>query len=344
MKKWLIIAVSLAIAIVLFMYTKTEAKADSMTLGYTTGDTASYNSLTKYHKYISSIATDTFAFDKNGRVIGDVPSKQLTYAKKNKIKTWAVISNYNDAIYDFDGNLANRVMTDKTARKRFTDQLISLAKKHHYYGVNIDFEAVNPKDRSAYSSFIQYVSQALKKKHIKTMVSVPAKSADDKNDDWSWPYDYAKIGKYADYVQVMTYDEHGIWGEPGSVASASWIKHSLQFSVKKMKANKVIMGVPAYGYDWDLKDGSSSSAKEWNDIKSLIKKQKAKPAFNKKTSSMTFSYTDKKKHKHVVWYENEKTIETKSRLAKQYKIAGVSVYALGHESESFWKAIQKGTK
>ncbi|MCC2528272.1 glycosylase [Bacillus halotolerans] len=344
MKKWLIIAVSLAIAIVLFMYTKTEAKAASMTLGYTTGDTASYNSLTKYHKYISSIATDTFAFDKNGRVIGDVPSKQLTYAKKNKIKTWAVISNYNDAIYDFDGNLANRVMTDKTARKRFTDQLISLAKKHHYYGVNIDFEAVNPKDRSAYSSFIQYVSQALKKKHIKTMVSVPAKSADDKNDDWSWPYDYAKIGKYADYVQVMTYDEHGIWGEPGSVASTSWIKRSLQFSVKKIKANKVIMGVPAYGYDWDLKDGSNSSAKEWNDIESLIKKQIAKPAFNKKTGSMTFSYTDKKKHKHVVWYENEKTIETKSRLAKQYKIAGVSVYALGHESESFWKAIQKGTK
>ncbi|MCK8100519.1 MULTISPECIES: glycosyl hydrolase family 18 protein [Bacillus] len=344
MKKWLIIAVSLAIAIVLFMYTKTEAKAAGMTLGYTTGDTASYHSLTKYHKYISSIATDTFAFDKNGRVIGDVPGKQLTYAKKNKIKTWAVISNYNDAIYDFDGNLANQVMTDKTARKRFTDQLISLAKKHHYYGVNIDFEAVNPKDRSAYSSFIQYVSQALKKKHIKTMVSVPAKSADDKNDDWSWPYDYAKIGKYADYVQVMTYDEHGIWGEPGSVASTSWIKRSLQFSVKKIKANKVIMGVPAYGYDWDLKDGSSSSAKEWNDIKSLIKKQKAKPAFNKKTGSMTFSYTDKKKHKHVVWYENEKTIETKSRLAKQYKIAGVSVYALGHESESFWKAIQKGTK
>ncbi|MEC1750827.1 glycosyl hydrolase family 18 protein [Bacillus mojavensis] len=344
MKKWLIIAVSLAIAIVLFMYTKTEAKAAGMTLGYTTGDTASYNSLTKYHKYISSIATDTFAFDKNGRVIGDVPSKQLTYAEKNKIKTWAVISNYNDAIYDFDGNLANRVMTDKTARKRFTDQLISLAKKHHYYGVNIDFEAVNPKDRSAYSSFIQYVSQALKKKHIKTMVSVPAKSADNKNDDWSWPYDYAKIGKYADYVQVMTYDEHGIWGEPGSVASTSWIKRSLQFSVKKIKANKVIMGVPAYGYDWDLKDGSGSSAREWNDIKSLIKKQKAKQAFNKKTGSMTFSYIDKKKHKHVVWYENEKTIETKSRLAKQYKIAGVSVYALGHESESFWKAVQKGTK
>ncbi len=104
-------------------------------------------------------------------------------------------------------------MSNKTAKKRFTDQLISLAKKHSYYGINIDFEAVNPEDRSKYSRFIQDVSQALKKKHIQTMVSVPAKSADDKNDDWSWPYDYAKIGKYANFVQVMTYDEHGIWGE-----------------------------------------------------------------------------------------------------------------------------------
>ncbi|MEC1651883.1 glycosyl hydrolase family 18 protein [Bacillus vallismortis] len=344
MKKWLIAAVSLAIAIILFMYSNAEAKAAGMTLGYTTGDTASYNSLVKYHTYMNSIATDTFAFEKNGQIIGDAPSKQLTYAKKKNIKTWAVISNYNDTIYDFDGDLASRVMRNHTVKKRFTDQLIALAKKHSYYGINIDFEAVNPADRSTYSRFIQDVSQALKKKQIKTMVSVPAKSADDQNDDWSWPYDYAKIGQYADYVQIMTYDEHGIWGEPGSVASTGWIKSSLQFSAKKIKANKVIMGIPAYGYDWDIEDESGSAMREWNELKTLINKQKAKPIFNKTSGSMTFSYVDEKKHKHVVWYENEKTVQTKSHLAKRYKIAGVSVYALGNESESFWKAIRKGTK
>ncbi|MCY8513326.1 glycosyl hydrolase family 18 protein [Bacillus atrophaeus] len=344
MKKMLLLVISLAIALALFTYSNTEAKAAKMTLGYTTGDTASYNSLTKFHKYLNSIATDTFAFDKCGNLIGEAPNKQLTFAKKNKIKTWAVISNYSDAIFDFDGDLANRVMTNKTARKHFIDQLAKLAKKHSFYGVNIDFEAVNPKDRSKYSSLIQDVSAALKKKKIKTMVSVPAKSADDKGDDWSWPYDYAKIGKYADYVQVMTYDEHGIWGEPGSVASTNWIKSSLQFAVKKIKPNKVVMGIPSYGNDWDLTDQTNSTVKQWTEINTLKKKLKAKPAYNKKTVSMTFSYVDKNKHKHVVWYENEKTIQTKSHLVKQYKIAGVSVYALGHESASFWKAIQAGIK
>lgn len=56
---------------------------------------------------------------------------------------------------------------------------------------------------------------------------------------------------------------------------------------------------------------------------------------------MTFSYVDQKGHQHVVWYENEDTVEMKSRLSVEYQIAGVSVYALGHESESFWQAVQK---
>lgn len=64
MEKWLIAAISLAIAIVLFMYSNAEAKAAGITLGYTTGNTASYNSLEKYHTYMNSIATDTFAFEK----------------------------------------------------------------------------------------------------------------------------------------------------------------------------------------------------------------------------------------------------------------------------------------
>lgn len=53
MKKWLIAAVSLAIAIILFMYSNAEAKAAGMTVGYTTGDTDSYNSLAKYHTYMN---------------------------------------------------------------------------------------------------------------------------------------------------------------------------------------------------------------------------------------------------------------------------------------------------
>lgn len=72
------------------------------------------------------------------------------------------------------------------------------------------------------------------------------------------------------------------------------------------------MGIPSYGNDWDLKDQTNSTVKQWTEINTLKKKLKAKPAYNKKTGSMTFSYVDKNKHKHVVWYENEKPFKRKA--------------------------------
>ncbi|MCP6681821.1 glycosyl hydrolase family 18 protein [Bacillus nakamurai] len=340
----MILAISLGIALALFFYSNTKAKAETMILGYTAGDTASYQSLTAYHGYLSGAAFDTFAFNKKGVILGKAPEQQLSFAKKKKIKTWAVISNYNDGIEDFDGAFASRIMTDKTARRTFLDGLVKLAEKHAFYGINIDFEAVNPRDRARYASLIKDISAILHKKNIKTMVSVPAKSADDQKDSWSWPYDYAKIGKTADVVQIMTYDEHGIWSEPGSVAGTKWIKSSLQFAVKTIKPSKVVMGIPAYGNDWDTANQANSRFMQWNAVKSLIKQKKAKPVYDQKTGSMTFTYQDSNGHKHAVWFENEKTIQAKAHFTKTYHIGGVSVYALGYESESFWKAIRAGTK
>ncbi|MFN2744405.1 glycosyl hydrolase family 18 protein [Bacillus sp. z60-18] len=343
MKKKLWVCLAFSTVLVFLTYVKADA-AERMIVGYTTGDSASYQSLAAYHDYINSIATDTFAFDAKGNLIGEAPENQLSFAEKHQIKTWAVISNYNEAIQDFDGDLASAVMTNETNRKRFTDRLVSLAKGHGYDGINIDFEAVFPEERSGYTKFIQYISDILKREGIQTMVSVPAKSADDPEDDWSWPYDYGKIGAAADFVQVMTYDEHGSWSEPGSVCSMGWIKSSLEFAVEEISSDKVIMGIPSYGYDWDLTDQGNNTLKQWNEIRTLKNETGAKPKYDSGTASMTFSYVDQKRHQHVVWYENENTVEMKSRLTNDDHLAGVSVYSLGYESESFWQAVQKGTE
>lgn len=326
-----------------FIHSYAQATGDKeMILGYTTGENDSYKSLKSFNKYLNTIATDTFSFDENGNIVGEAPKTQLEYAKKKKKKTYAVISNFGQA--DFDADLAHQVMTDKTARNRFINQLVKLTKENGYTGVNIDFEAINPSDRSNYSNLIKVAASTLHKEKIITMVSVPAKSEDDRKNDWTWPYDYKQIGKYADYVQVMTYDEHGSWGDSGSVASLSWLQETLSYSTKNIKASKIIMGIPAYGYDWNLDDSEQNKLVQWDQIQELVKKHKVKPIYDKKTASVMFRYKDNQKQKHVVWYENESTIEKKTELVKKYKLGGVSIYALGHESTSFWQAIQKGIK
>lgn len=196
-------------------------------------------------------------------------------------------------------------------------------------------------DKNVKSNFIDQLVQLAS--DIKTMVSVPAKDIDDPADDWSWSYNYKKIGKYADYVQVMTYDEHGSWSEPGSVASIDWMKNILTFATESISPEKVIMGVPAYGYDWNLSDPGQNRLIEWDQIHSTLDDYTVEPINNEETASTHFNYAEKNQE-HVVWFEDDRSLQKKSSLTNAYGIAGVSVYALGHESESFWKAIEEGTK
>ncbi|MCY7754938.1 hypothetical protein MOB86_14945 [Bacillus haynesii] len=67
----------------------------------------------------------------------------------------------------------------------------------------------------------------------------------------------------------------------------NWIKSSLAYAVKTIKADKVIMGIPSYGNDWDLTSRKNSKLRQWNDIQALEKKVKAKPVYDKRSGSMT---------------------------------------------------------
>ncbi|MEC1449532.1 hypothetical protein P9D36_19495 [Bacillus haynesii] len=92
MRKIYLLCSVFAVCLAMLTYTETEAKAAKIVLGYTTGEAASYQSLTAYHHYINAAALDTYAFNQKGDIIGDTPKKQLSFAKKKRIKTWAVIS------------------------------------------------------------------------------------------------------------------------------------------------------------------------------------------------------------------------------------------------------------
>ncbi|MEC0230787.1 glycosyl hydrolase family 18 protein [Paenibacillus alba] len=320
-----------------------KASANSpIILGYYTNDSAA--ALTSYHSYINQISTDTFNTDASGNIVGTIPTQAVNYANSVGILPYALVSNYGAT--DWDSNAAHQVLTNAAAKQKLIANMVSLVKTNHYKGINVDFESVLASDRNALTSFVKDVASIMKAQGYLTMVSVPAKDTDDPADDWSGAFDYEQLGTYADFIQVMTYDEHGVWADPGSVASKPWMTAALKFSITYVPSEKVIMGIPAYGNDWNLSDKTNSSNKliPWKDIPQLITSTKGKPTRDNASGSMTFKYTAKDGSKHVVWYEDETSIKTKTHYTLTYELAGVSVYAMGEEDEKFWKAVAAGLK
>jgi len=308
---------------------------------YWSTDQNSYNSLNLFHSYMNTVSTATFNVSSTGTITGDVPADGVSLANSKNINAYAAIHNVENG--SFSPNLARTILSSAELRATTIQNLLTLVKNNGYTGVNMDFENMYATDRDLYSQFIRELVNAFHAQGLKVMVSAPAKTADNPTSAWVGTFDYAALGQVVDKIQLMTYDQHGSWSNvTGPVAGYNWVDKVLAYAVSQIPANKVVMGLPAYGYDWNTTTGSGHKAVSWKSIPNLINSTGAIPQWDEASQSPYFNYVAADGTKHVVWYENAKSIEVKTRLVEKYQLGGVSMWRMGLEDESFWKAVQAG--
>ncbi len=299
----------------------------------------SYAALVHFAPALNEVATDTFGIDDQGNISGNAPEAALKVAHSRGMLTFATISNFGKS--DFSPHIAHLVLTNPKTRLRAIASMLRVVRESGYSGVNIDFEAIPRKDRAAFSSFVRRVSQRMHAAGYVNMVSIPAALKDNPYDSWTGAFDFKALGKSVDLFQLMTYDENGPWGPPGPVAGLDWVKACVKYAASVVPPGKISLGIPAYGYDWNLTAGTGVQI-HWEKIPALLARTGATPQWDAATSSPFFSYQTETGANHVVWYEDARSIPLKSALAVSYNLGGVSVFALGFEDQSFWDAVHAG--
>lgn len=308
-------------------------------LGYTTyyfvGDNSSYNSLSNYSNYIDEIATDTYSTDSLGNIKGYIPSKQLSYANSNNIVTYAMVANY------FDGNITKTLLESSQNRQRLINNLLQAAKQNNYKGVNIDLEGIYSYNRSQFTTFMSELYSTFHSQGLLVTVAIPAKTWDNPADSWSGAFDYAQIGKYSDKVIIMAYDFHWAGGEPGSIAPISWVQKVVEYTVKVIPKEKVVLGLASYAYDWPS-NGTKAKSYSLSEAYSVASKYGAEIKWDPVSKSSYYKYTDSSGIYHTVWFEDSTSIGYKLDIVNDYNLSGISIWRLGLETSDYWKVI--GTK
>lgn len=321
-------------------------KTTKIVLGYYAGYLADrgFSSVTSYADYLTHVSADTFNVTSDGAVKGTAPADLLAFDRGHDIRTFACVANFSED--DFDADLAHDAVV--VHRAKTIAALTDLVGGGDWEGINVDFEGLYPADRGAFTRFIRELAAALHGRGLKLAVSVPAKSADDPGDDWSWPFDYAALGAEADLIQLMTYDEHGPWGDPGPVAGYEWMERCVQYAVTVIDPAKLLIGLPAYGYDWNLSDPEGNGDFAWRDVAAILAETGAVPSWDGKALSARIAYTNtigtRDGAEHVAWFETPEGIAAKSALAVRYSLAGVSMWVLGDEDLGFWEAVGSGLR
>ncbi len=293
-----------------------------------------------FYTNINQMSTDTYAVSATGALTGTAPSATIAFATQNKITSFVAISNWGAT--GFDPTIAHAIASSASVQSQFISNILSLLPAQGYAGVNIDFESLNPSDRAGYSSFIANLSQQMHAAGYTVIVSVPAEQADNPTDPWIGAFDYKALGQSADVLQVMTYDENGPWGPPGPVAGNDWVLQTVQFAITVVSPQKLSLGLPADGYDWNLTAGTGVQL-YWNQIPALLTSTGATVKTDATSGAPYFDYTAASDgSSHEVWYEDPTTVTTKAKYAVTYNLLGVSEFALGYEDQNFWNAVKQG--
>jgi spore germination protein YaaH len=233
-------------------------------------------------------------------------------------------------------------MNDYKLRQELINNIVSLVVNYNLDGINIDFEYMKDEDKDLFSRFIIELEPRLKE--IGAVLSVDV-TAPDGSPEWSLCYDRYTIGKVADYIVFMAYDQNGISSPvEGTTAGYNWVEANIQkfLGQEGVESDKLILGIPFYTRVWEENSDGEIISKDTISMKNIdsIVPEGASKTWDDDLKQYYIEYvSDGITHK--IWAEDEESIKAKLSLINKYDLAGASFWTKDREPDSIWSIVSE---
>ncbi|MFS0821418.1 LysM peptidoglycan-binding domain-containing protein [Bacillus sp. 1P02SD] len=229
-------------------------------------------------------------------------------------------------------------------------QIADAIARYNLDGVNVDIENVTDADRANYTEFVRLLREKIPPtKEVSVAVAANPNSW---NAGWHGSYDYTNLAKYADYLMIMTYDESYQGGDPGSVASYSWVEKSIQYALAQDVApDKIVLGIAHFGRYWIEGQSYGGYGISNSQVQTLIDRYNGTVVFDEVSKTPKAIVTIKEGDPvtfvsgaalspgtYTIWFENDESIQAKLGLVGKYNLRGVGNWSLGQENKSVWNS------
>ena len=263
--------------------------------------------------------------------IGNAGQEYIKWAHSNKYKIWPTIS--NTFLNDIDA--MSTMFKTFSSRQHLINNIVTNLKNSGVDGAIIDFENMYKEDKYNYSRFIIELAPRM---HAEGLLLTVLLTAPDGSDTWSLCYDRNTIGKAADYVIFMGYDQTvGSSDVAGTVAGANWVELNIKkfLNQEGIQKEKIILAVPFYTRLWAESSSGWVSSRIVNMCDVNI------------PTGITTIWDDATKQNYMeyptggltykMWIEDKDSIAAKLDLVNEYEIAGAGFWEKDREDENIWE-------
>ncbi|MHB1314775.1 MAG: LysM peptidoglycan-binding domain-containing protein [Christensenellales bacterium] len=298
---------------------------------------ATINAIGPYLTYISPFS---YTVNADGSLNPIDDTAILSAARRNNISPLMVVTNF--AGDNFSTPIVDAILTNPAAQQTLINNMLRVIREKGYYGLNIDFERISPANGPAYTAFLKKVMAAFKPQNIPVSVALAPKTSGSTEGTWHGAHDYPSIGNTVDFVILMTYEWGWSGGPPYAVAPVDLVEDVIKYAVSVIPPNKIMMGMPLYGYDWTLpyvKGGPFAKRISPQQAVILAARENARIEYDAQTQSPHFNYFDAAGKEHVVWFEDVRSTRAKLMLVNKYGLRGISFWVLGPSFPQVWRVV-----
>lgn len=230
-----------------------------------------------------------------------------------------------------------KFLTNRNVWPVLTGQVKEVLAGGRYDGVEINFEGVPADLRQDFTDFVCFAANELRSLGYTLNLSIMAKTSDMPKNSLVGAYDYAGLAQCSDYITLMTYDFHWPGGTPGPVGPLAWMDSVLAYATSVIPAKQIMIGIPAYGYEWvDAGQGRGITGR-----RAEIKAARAANTFMPHIGETQVVYKDENQEREwIAYYTPPQGLELKLSLVSKYNTGGIMMWRIGQEPDSYWPVIR----
>ncbi len=249
----------------------------------------------------------------------------------------------------FSSSSISTLLSSPAYRTALVNNLLGQVESAGADGVNIDFEGVSGSQKQNLSVFFWELADSFHTRIPGSHVTMATPAV-----DWQNAFDYSELALAGEGLMVMGYDYH--WsgsGTTGPVAPLEgWGTYNVTWTVEDYlywtgyQRDKIILGVPYYGYEWPCAGPEPGSVTTGTGIAKTFRV--AEPLAQSvgklwDTASSTPWYRFEVSPWRQGWYDDWQSAEAKYDLVNAEDLAGSGIWALRYDSDrvEMWNALER---
>lgn len=214
-----------------------------------------------------------------------------------------------------------KILNSKALMDRAAAKIIEFCRNRSFTGFHLDLEYID----SSYSEKLSIFVKTIKEKCGDLKLTIALYPQVDFNSPYSGFHDIALLAPHIDGAVIMCYDLHRPDTKPGPVTDIRWTEKNIIHLLKYLPPDKIILGIPAYGYLWT--DNSPARAVSAKHSVSLKKRH----GYIRDDSGCVYVEYNTNRTITRGYISDKKTGSRMLQIALRYSLGGHALWRAGFE-------------